>query len=320
MIRSKSKMVAVIVSYNTRDYLHMCLESLSRHYPFDDMGIIVIDNGSQDDSQEMIRNEFPQVRLICNDNNRGFAAACNQGIAAWDAPYYLLINSDCVFIDDAVTPLIEALERNPGIGLAGGILLYPNRKIQFSGSSLMTLKRLIREQLFFFSAPLLARNRSKIQHLARQRELIKSEIISGAMMCIPRRIIQAIGMLSEDYFMYGEDVEYTLRTRKSGYDTVLVAMSQVVHYGGRSTRKNLVTSMKHSITNNCLLLCELEGKISAYAALAIYFIGSCLRMLLAVIRPGVKAAAWAKLLEDFPALIAHVHASIQRKAHTRISL
>jgi GT2 family glycosyltransferase len=309
---AKDQVAIIIVSWNTREYLELCLTSLFRHHQNPGSEVIVIDNASGDGSVEMVQKQFPQVRLMCNQDNVGFAKACNQGILASSAPYVLLLNSDCELKDDCITPLVKILATHPHIGVSGSILLHANGKVQKAGGDMLTLKKIFREQLLFRSAAIFAQDVGDLDQLYGANSFFKADFISGAALCTSRDVLQRIGLLREDFFMYGEDLEFCLRAQRMGFATVIVKKSLVVHHKCQSTNKNLQQALRHGIVNNCVILGQLEGRAAAQWALVYYFIGGCFRMVLALFRKGISVKSWMQVLVQYPSMV--------RSVQTKLSL
>jgi GT2 family glycosyltransferase len=296
MLRTPEKLAIILVSWNTRDYLEKCLISLYHFHDNPLAGVWVIDNASSDDSVEMVRIKFPQVRLLCNAENVGFARACNQGIRASDAEYILLLNSDCELTEDFINPILSGMEREKKIGVAGAVLLHANGRGQKAGGDLLSLKKVFKEQLFFRSAALFADDVAELAVRYGEAPYFNADFVSGACLFTRRSVLDQIGLLREDFFMYGEDLEFCLRAQRRGYATVIFTNTFVVHHKCQSTNKNLEQALRHGLVNNVLIIAELEGKWAAGMALLLYFIGGWLRFILAFFRPGISASAWFKLL------------------------
>ncbi|MBE0411090.1 MAG: glycosyltransferase family 2 protein, partial [Anaerolineales bacterium] len=126
------KLSIVVVNWNTRDLLAKCLTSIYACPPVCPFEVLVVDNASSDGSVSMLREGFPQVRLIQNNKNVGFAAANNQALSLVDSPYILLLNPDTVVKPGALNEMLDYLENNPGVGAAGARLLNPDGSLQVS--------------------------------------------------------------------------------------------------------------------------------------------------------------------------------------------
>jgi GT2 family glycosyltransferase len=310
MSDARDRVAIIIVSWNTVDYLELCLTSLYRHYNHPTSEVIVVDNDSHDGSVEMVQKKFPQVRLICNQDNVGFAKACNQGILASSAPYVLLLNSDCELRDDCITPLVDVLRTHPHIGVSGSVLLHANGKIQKAGGDMLTLNKVFREQLLFRSAALFAQEIDDLDRQYGAVEYFDADFVSGAALCVSREVLQRIGLLREDFFMYGEDLEFCLRAQRLGFATVIVRKSLVVHHKCQSTNKNLQQALRHGIINNSVILGQLQGRAAAQRALIYYFIGGCFRMVLAAFRKGIRVTSWLQVLVQYPAIVRSVQSKL----------
>jgi len=314
MSSTDNRVAIILVSWNTREYLELCLTSLFRHYAIPGGEVVVIDNGSRDGSIEMVEKLFPQVQLVCNQDNVGFARACNQGIRATSSPYVLLLNSDCELLNDCITPLVDILCKHPNIGVSGSVLLHANGKVQKAGGDMLTLNKVFREQLFFRSAAIFAQEVSDLDRMYGSARYFQADFVSGAALCTSRAVLQRIGLLREDFFMYGEDLEFCLRAQRLGFETVIVKESRVVHHKCQSTNKNLEQALHHGIVNNCVLLGQLEGRRAAQRALVYYFIGGCFRMVLAFFRAGIRVSSWLHVLRHYRSIVQAVQNKLQPSA------
>jgi N-acetylglucosaminyl-diphospho-decaprenol L-rhamnosyltransferase len=232
-----AKLSIIIVNYNTKDYLEECLESIrSQGYGFG-VETIVVDNNSCDGSREMLRSRFPEVRLVENCENEGFARACNRGITAARGFYILLLNSDARLSEGALTRLSGFLDRTPGVGVVSGRLVYPDyfdqgvaRKFPSPINALFG-RRSLMTKLFpnnrFSRKYMLSRNHDSGEPFA-------VDWVSGACMMIRRQVIEEIGLLDEGFFMYWEDADFCFRAKERGWKVFCVPDAIVVHHEGKS--------------------------------------------------------------------------------------
>lgn len=223
----------IIVSWNTRELLSACLRSLLASDASGKIDIVVVDNASSDGSPEMVAERFPSVQLIANAENRGFAAATNQGIAATHGRLVLLLNSDTQVMPDAIDELAAALESDPALGAVGARLVDPDGRLQPSCSRAPTAWR---EAVHVLR---LARVAGGLEYPAatwRSIEPVDVDVIQGACMMVRREVIDAAGGLDEGYFMYSEETEWCERIRAAGWRLAWVPAASVVHHGGGSTR------------------------------------------------------------------------------------
>jgi len=228
----------IIVSFNTKDFLFRCLESLD---PNDE--IIIVDNASTDGSVEAINSsKFKNLKIIVNKNNLGFAKAVNQGLKQAKGDYLLLLNSDIVVKPDSINKLIEFAEKHSEAGVVGGRLLNPNNSAQPSVYHFPTIWRAIREYW-------LRQKGVYEKYIPIGTNPVRVEVVTGAVFLIPKKVLQKVGLLDERYFMYFEDLDYCRRVGQAGYKVYYLPTAEFIHVHGASgqsipdqTRKWLVKS------------------------------------------------------------------------------
>jgi len=253
----------IIVNWNTRDLLAQCLESIissrisvARHKAADlttddwllTTEIFVVDNAPTDGSPQMVRELFPQVRVIQNRENIGFARANNQAISQSAGRYVLLLNPDTEVQPGALETLARFIGAHPQAGAAGARLLNSDGTLQTS----------------CYPAPTLSREFWRLFHLDvlwpyacydmagwdlnTPREV---NVVQGACLILRREALDQVGWLDEDYFIYSEEVDLCHRLRQHGWQVYWVPQAVVVHYGGQSTRQMAAA----------MFLCLYQGKI-----------------------------------------------------------
>jgi len=228
----------ILVNWNTRQILQDCLESIYRETAGVSFEVFVVDNASGDGSAQMVRQRFPQVRLIENDVNRGFAAANNQAIARASGDYILLLNSDTIVLDNALAKTLRVARRHPETGIVGCRVLNADRTLQpscFMAPSLLNLlllttylSRLFKRNRFF------GRERMTWWDRTDQRPV---EVVTGCFMLIRRQVIHDIGLLDEDFFMYGEETDFCWRAGQAGWQLLFTPEAEIIHLGGASSRQ-----------------------------------------------------------------------------------
>jgi len=247
-----SSIAVVIVNYCTRELLRDCLQSIEQHGRTG-MEVIVVDNHSTDGSVEMLRSEFPRVRLIQNSENRGFSAANNQGIKAAQGKYVLLLNSDTVVLPGALTAMVEFMDRNPECGGAGCRLVCADGRIQISagGDASLGLARVIvrlsglaglvpgdaaRRFIHRYLRFVLGRSlRACLEPYGDDESPREVDMLSAACLMLRRDAIREVGLLDERFFMYLEDLDYSLRFRKAGWKLHYLSAVTIIHLVGRSS-------------------------------------------------------------------------------------
>lgn len=227
----------VIVNWNTRDLLHKCLRSVEDHtlgLRPRGVGVFVVDNASGDGSAEMVRERYPDVHLIVNSENAGFAYANNQAIRASRGRYVLLLNSDTDVCPGAIDALVAFMEDHPRAGAAGARLLNADGSLQPSCHPMLTPWREFWHLLFLEQFWPLARYPMSHWDANTPRQV---EVIKGACLLLRREALDEVGLLDEAYFMYTEEVDLCYRMARAGWELWWVPRSQVVHYGEASSRQ-----------------------------------------------------------------------------------
>jgi GT2 family glycosyltransferase len=218
----------VVVTFNALPWIERSLESVRDHET------IVVDHGSTDGTLDLVRERFPDVRVIEQDN-RGMGAGNNTGMRAAQGHYVLLLNSDAWLVDDALERLVAYADANPDVALAGPRLLNPDGTLQRSVRGFPTIWRLATEYLFL--RKLAPRSRALnafygggFDHGA-TREV---ESLQGAVLLVRQEAADAVGLFDEDFFMFSEETDWTYRFRQAGWKVVFVAEAEAVHVGGAS--------------------------------------------------------------------------------------
>ncbi len=227
------RLTVVIVSYNTKADLARCLGSLRGTPPDVPLQIVVVDNASRDGSAALVREQYPDVRLIEPGDNLGFAKANNLGIRATTSELVLLLNSDTVVPPHAIDRLVAALDRTPAAAAAGPRLIDGAGNPELSWGQMISPAAEWRQQALMRA---LARGdaaaRATVERLSREERTV--DWVSGACLLVRRAAADAVGLLDERYFMYTEDVDFCAALRAQG-DTILFApSSEVIHLRGRS--------------------------------------------------------------------------------------
>jgi len=227
----------VIVSWNTREVLRGCLASVFRETRDVDFEVIVVDNAGSDGTLEMLAADFPAVRVLANPANRGFAAANNQGIALARGRFVLLLNSDTIVLDGALQRAVRAAEAAPGAGVVGCRLLNADGSLQPSAFQAPSLSNLLLTLLhlpgLFPRSRWLGKERMTWWPHDDTREV---EVAVGAFMLARREAIAQVGGMDEQFFMYGEEVDWCLRMKRAGWCVLFTAEAEIIHLGGASSQ------------------------------------------------------------------------------------
>jgi N-acetylglucosaminyl-diphospho-decaprenol L-rhamnosyltransferase len=286
----------ILVSWNTRDLIMACLKSLSEACAGLTWEAIVVDNASSDDSVATIQRELPNVRVIANAANVGFAAANNIGMRASVARYVLALNSDTVAHAGSIAHMVAFADARPQAGVVGPRLLNPDGSFQSSCSDLPTAGIEILSVTSMGERLLRAGYPGFVE--ADCQQPFKPGYVSGACMLVRRTAIDQTGMMTEDYFMYGEEVDWCWRMWRNNWETWHDPDARVVHYGGQSTRQVKASMIVALYRSKVEVLRRFRGELHAQLLrVAVYGVWR-FKWLLAVLRGGdknVPKIRWADL-------------------------
>ncbi|HEV7216977.1 MAG TPA: glycosyltransferase family 2 protein [Chloroflexota bacterium] len=255
---------AVVVSWNVRDLLRQCLLSLrsaARQLPLE---VCVVDNGSRDGSAAMVQQEFPEVRLLVNSNNPGFAAANNQALRDSRSEYVLLLNPDAELGTGALATLCRYLDCHPQVAIVGPQLCNDDGSVQSSR------RRAPRLATGFLESTQLQQRLPRTwltdyYYVADRSDAEEQPVdwLMGACLLVRRSAINAVGLLDERFHMYSEELEWCLRFRRAGWEIVYVPAAQVVHHSGQSSGQDVLQRHLHHHQSKYRLYALLFGKPAA---------------------------------------------------------
>ncbi len=235
----------IIVNYNVRYFLEQCLHSVTKASENIECEVFVVDNNSADGSCSMVSNIFPEVRLLRNHDNRGYSAANNQALKLASGRYILLLNPDTIVEEDTFRKCIAFMDDHPDAGAAGV------RMIDGKGKILPESKRALPTPgTAFFKAFGLSYifprsrlfNRYYLGHLD-TLTTTRADVISGAFMLLRHEAVTKTGLLDEDFFMYGEDIDYSYRLKKAGFNNYYYPDIKIIHYKGESTKRENLNAL-----------------------------------------------------------------------------
>ena len=233
-----------IVSWNVADDLRRCLDSLRSQESPPALEVIVADNASSDDSVRMVREQFPEVELIENDENLGFAKATNQTLSAAEGRYLMMLNPDTVLEEESLRKLVAVADDHPEAGIVAPKLVYPDGCLQYSCRRFPTISAAVFRNTIL--GRLFPRARSAAEYVMAdwdhesEREV---DWVSGACMMIRREAFEEVGRLDEEFVWGSEDVDYCLRMHRAGWKVLFTPVTQVVHAVGRSTDQAVVPTI-----------------------------------------------------------------------------
>lgn len=283
----------ILVSWNTAGLLAKCLASIYTHSPGSQVEIIVVDNASTDDSAAMVRTQFPDVRLIANDDNIGFAPANNQAIRQSSGDYILLLNPDTEIKPGALETLLEFMEDHPHVGAVGPHTFNPDGTLQTSCYPLPTLTREVWRLFHLDTIRPYGSYRMADWSLDQAHPV---ETLLGACLLIRREVLDQVGLLDEQYFIYSEEIDLCYRIQQAGWSLYWVPQAQIIHYGGQSTQQVAAEMFIHLYQSKLRYFRKHHGWLAAQVYKLILLIAALSRL-------SVSPLAW---LEREPQRQAHL--------------
>ena len=265
------KLSVVILNYNVRYFLELCLQSVQAALKDIPSEIIVVDNNSPDESCAMIRANFPNIKLIENKENVGFSKANNQAVAVAKGEYICILNPDVVVAENTFHNLINFSKSKSNHGIIGC------RLIDGSGVFLPESKRNF-PTVFIALDKFFGTSKHYYAKQIKELETKPVDVLPGALMFLKRSLYDNLGGFDEDFFMYGEDIDLSYRVQKLGLNNYYLGDTTIIHFKGESTVKNRVQSkrffhamklfyQKHFNTNIVL-----NALINLMTSLAPYFL------------------------------------------------
>ncbi len=233
----------IIVSYNTKELLHQCLTALYQEAPKSDFEVFVVDNNSTDGSAEMVTAFFPQVILMQNSENRGFAVANNQAWLCSQGEYILLLNPDAFVTSGAINTVVEFMEQYPDCGICGGRLVKPDgsldpsaRKFPNTLSKFMNLSGL--HARFPTSRLFSGHEFGHCEHNnADHNHAIEVDWVPGTFTVYRKEMLEQTGLFDERFFIYYEETDLCRTAVKQGWKVYCLPSARVIHVGGASSQK-----------------------------------------------------------------------------------
>jgi N-acetylglucosaminyl-diphospho-decaprenol L-rhamnosyltransferase len=264
----------VVVTYNALPWIERCLESVRGHET------IVVDHGSTDGTLDLLRERFPGLRLI-RQENLGLGAGSNAGMRIASGDFFLLLNSDAWAVGDAVERLAAFAVEHPEAAVVGPKLLNPDGSVQPSVRGFPTVWRLATEYLFL--RKLAPRSRAVNAFYGAgfaHDEVRKAEFLMGACLLVRRDAADTVGLFDEDFFMFSEETDWCYRFRQAGWDVLFYPAAEFVHVGGATTQQNWGPMFREQVRGHVRFLAKHRGRREAERARRLLLVSLRLRALL----------------------------------------
>ena len=273
--------------------MNQTLESVYKSVSGIETEVFVVDNNSFDGSSQMVRSTYPDVILIENSENQGFSKANNIAIRRAKGDYVLILNPDTVVQEDTFQTLINFLEEHPEAGAASCKVLNADGTLQLAcrrstPTPLVVLPKILGLSALFPKSKLLAKY--NLTYLD-EDELSEVDAVSGSFVMVRKSVIEEVGLFDEDFFMYGEDLDWFFRMRKAGYKIYYVPYTKIIHYKGESSRAAGYDSIRMFYKSQIQFVRKHFSKSKSVFAVMFLYFGIVLRALLSyVVKTGVSLA------------------------------
>jgi len=291
-----------IANRDRKDLLKDCIDSIRSGTRVISYEIIVVDNGSSDGSVEMMRERFPEAKLIVNRVPRGYGASHNQAYAESTGRYFLVLNNDMIVHEGAMDIMHRRISRGDGVGLLGCRLLNPDGTLQTSCARESTLLRMIAADLAPGFLPLerigLREWMSEWAHNT-EREV---DLVQGSCMMLPREVIENVGLFDEQFEFFREEFDLCRRVRLGGYKVLFTPEAQIVHFGGQTMKSYRAEAQQTYYESRYKYFRKHHGKGAASIVALSAFVGTIVRLAawsLASVLPGGRGRKARQRLHFF---------------------
>ncbi|MFX0199831.1 MAG: glycosyltransferase family 2 protein [Candidatus Hodarchaeota archaeon] len=290
---------AIIVSWNAKEFLLGCLQSLANERPQNSMEIIVVDNASRDGSPELVKQQFPLVKLIRKKVNLGFAKANNIGIRQSSGGYICLINSDITVQKGCIDRMRAYMDEHPSVGILGPKILNKDLVVQSSSMDFPTLLN------SFFQAFGLHRILPKVRislepstDAFSYNSARSVEVLSGCFWMIRRDALNQVGLLDENFFLYLEDVDWCKRFHEAEWDVVYFPSAEAIHYGQGSSSDSPARYIRELLRSRLIYWRKHHGRTAQIVIALVSLLHYTLRLFYCIIWYVFKPSSRSKILSN----------------------
>ncbi|HEY8842341.1 MAG TPA: glycosyltransferase family 2 protein [Gaiellaceae bacterium] len=250
----------VVVTFNALPWVERALESVRGHET------VVVDHGSTDGTLELVRERFPEARVI-EQENKGLGGGSNAGMRIASGDYFLLLNSDAWALDDAVERLAAFADEHPEAAVVGPRLLNPDGSLQRSVRGFPTVWRLATEYLFLRKLAPRSRALNAFYGAGFDHEEVReAEFLMGSVLLVRREAADTVGLFDEDFFMFSEETDWLYRFRQAGWKVLFTPDAEFVHVGGATTRQNWGPMFREQVRGHVRFLAKHRGPKEAERA------------------------------------------------------
>ncbi len=236
------KLSVILLTWNSVKHIEKCLESIYNNICCIDFEVILVDNGSNDNTLEIVFKKFPKVIVIENANNRGVAPARNQGICVSRGEYILLLDTDAQLCTDVIDKLLETIEQNNNVGICGPRLIFPDGTVQNSCRKFPLLFTKFIRRIDFKWVQRFLKNEYYVEKMKFQSSFYVDYVI-GACQMLRRRALEEVGILDDKIFYGPEDVDLCLRMWLKGWKVLYTQSASVIHYEQRITKAKFFSKL-----------------------------------------------------------------------------
>lgn len=264
-IQGKIDLSISIVNWNTEAFLKECIQSIYKGTQKISYEIFVVDNGSRDGSVEMVRTHFPNVHLIANQMNKGFASANNQAVQLSRGRYIIFLNPDTVVHEGALDRMVQCMEEHFEAGVVGCKLLNRDGSIQHSLRKFPDFSTIMIGGTILRRVPFL---KQKIKYFKMEEfsfsQVEEVDVTSGAALLVKKAVLNEVGLMDGNYFMFVEDLDLCRRIRAKGYKIYFLPDAVITHFGGESRHQNPNELMIIGLRSLIRYFTKFEGPMKTY--------------------------------------------------------
>lgn len=250
-----------IVNWNTCNLLDQCISSIQKASPGIEYEIIVVDNASSDNSVQMLKDKHPDVIVVVNSDNAGFASANNQAYARSSGRYFMLLNPDTICLSESLSELVHFMDANPSAGVAGPLVLNQDRSLQYSWARFPSLSSECMGKLDRLIMP--QRICPETAEQTRNVGPFQTDWVGGCALAARRNAIEQIGLMDDSLFMYSEETDWCLRFHKAGWTIHVDPLAEIVHLGGQSSMQVADNCVGHLFNSKIAYFRKHHGQLPA---------------------------------------------------------